>query len=388
MQDLGVSVLGLAPVSGLDPRAGQAMASGAVRADGAGQIQSAGGAAKAVKAIANIAKANTQSAKIADSAKPADLVQNGFNYSTKEARALGLDYGALSSDKNQDRVNRQAYEILSQDENAAKNVFWWIRGTPKFKKDSAGASPFSTKYKIEELTTKGLGASAHGDEFWEAYFGVGYRDKMRQMTQAEIWYVDAQIFDKFINDEEFAKKVRELQDENQTSKNLTNDYDKAVADKTKNIADMDKYHQGTFDYITGTMKYDKTLGDKLAADRLAARQEFKARYLFSDEFAKTQEFERLFGEYYARHLKYSYAKASAGDLADPKEKLKDLVVRTGFKKQDWLKFFDFQISEANRAIASDTYTKAGVAFFKQKINYFNDLKSRFMNEVQAVDEMG
>lgn len=357
--------------SGLDPRAGQAMASGAVRADGAGQIQNAG-AAKAI--------ANTQSAK------PADPVQNGFNYSTKEARALGLDYGALSSDKNQDRVNRQAYEILSQDENAAKNVFWWIRGTPKFKKDSAGASPFSTKYKIEELTTKGLGASAHGDEFWEAYFGVGYRDKMRQMTQAEIWYVDAQIFDKFIHDKEFAAKVRELQDENQTSKNLTNDYDKAVADKTKNIADMDKYHQGTFDYITGTMKYDKTLGDKLAADRQAARQEFKARYLFSDEFAKTQEFERLFGEYYARHLKYSYANASAGDPADPKEKLKDLVVRTGFKKQDWLKFFDFQISEANRAIASDTYTKPGVAFFKQKINYFNDLKSRFMNEVQAVDE--
>ncbi len=375
MQEIMIQPNVLAPVSGLDPRAGQAQ--------NTRQIQNAG----AAKAIANTAKANTQSAKIADSAKPADLVQNGFNYSTKEARALGLDYGALSSDKNQDRVNRQAYEILSQDENALENVFDLVAKTTQYKKiQSDDNYPLSGKYLTQWLKTKGLGASAHGDEFWEAYFGVGYRDKMRQMTQAEIWYVDAQIFDKFINDEEFAKKVRELQDENQTSKNLTNDYDKAVADKTKNIADMDKYHQGTFDYITGTMKYDKTLGDKLAADRLAARQEFKARYLFSDEFAKTQEFERLFGEYYARHLKYSYANASAGDLADPKEKLKDLVVRTGFKKQDWLKFFDFQISEANRAIASDTYTKAGVAFFKQKINYFNDLKSRFMNEVQAVDE--
>lgn len=104
------------------------------------------------------------------------------------------------------------------------------------------------------------------------------------------------------------------------------------------------------------------------------REEFKNTYIMTDEFAKTAEFERLFVEYFPKKISFETAnehKFTEDDF------LKKEILSRGYNAKDWLDFFDQEIKDAKNAIKNGNYTKQGIEFLQETIEFFSSLQAKF-----------
>lgn len=269
--------------------------------------------------------------------KPQDFNANSLSY-----KKLGLDFGALSTNKEQDEINAKSYEILKKYPDVLKDALNW-------RKNGVSSSFLRVSEEILRIAANDFmeHIDLYSDMFWAAN-GIDAIIKFEKETNTDLSRVKRKLMEKGMDG--ILKEINDI--DRKPMPNISGNW---IRDNFKMITSQEANERN----------------EKLM------KNEFKNIYLFSDDFAKTKEFEELLKQYVEVRSNRFY-------VLDENEKLRDFIMANGFTKKDWLEFFQSNIDDLKFAMNDKTrpYFKF---YYADKLDYFERLKNDFSQNLRAVD---